>query len=257
MTSHLVLLNSRDFFSAVDGFVLGSSGYYGWIFLAAAHADGLLWSGHEECVYLPMILMNLVLFLKLSRWAYRHLRTHLDEDEEFGPVFALGYFSLTIWNIFWLVLAFSTSSLVVKFTPLWIMPYGPPALVVVIIACVCPCACPYACYKSVTDEEFRGDGCPFIGLYGLLALVCFADLFLGAFLVVLKAQGAIDWQWRYVFIPVWIIDVMLVPLLVAITGAVVAEAGGGIIIICVVSLEMGLLCLVPQGSANIHPGRWW
>jgi hypothetical protein len=224
IAARLVVLEPRDFFQAVDGFLLGSAGYYGWIFLAAAHADGILWTNHEACIYLPMIFMNFMQLVNLTRWAYRNLRARVDEDEDFGPLFALSYASLVIWNIFWLVLAspFTNSSLVVRFVPIWILPYGPPALIIAVVACFCPCACPWACYKFVTDDEFREEFEMDVLLYCLLVIFSFVDLFLCAFFVVLKAQGTVSWLWRYVFIPVWIMDVGLVILLLVVTVTMLA-----------------------------------
>jgi hypothetical protein len=203
----------------LERYLLASFWYVSFIGLYALDKDGII-SVYDGVVFLPVLFFNLLVLC----WIIQEVRQDTGDEQVGGIIVGVLFF---LWSLYVGFLAFLPTTYAIRFTPLFVL----------LVAFLCAAL-------GHTAEESGGKVSTALKL---CCLHCFTtyNITLQIVLIVLKLDDIIGWSWKYVFIPFWIDDCLVLALLIIFTIETAAGSHNtGENISCLVLGWMGVTPLI-------------
>jgi hypothetical protein len=211
--------NHAIFTRNLERYLLASFWYVSFIGLYALDVDGII-SVYDGVVYVPVLFLNLLVLC----WIIQEVRQDTGDEQVGGIIVGVLFF---LWSLYVGFLAFLPTSYAIRFTPLFVL----------LAAFLCAAL-------GHTAEESGGKISIALKLCCLHCCTTY-NITVQIILIVLKLDNIIDWSWKYVFVPFWIDDCLILALLIIFTVETVAgNHSTGENISCLVLGWMGITPLM-------------
>jgi hypothetical protein len=180
------------FVGRLDSYLLTSIPYFAFVLLAALHTDKTI-DAHQGVAYAPIFIFNLISLLAVTQQVLAETAT--------GDRAAAGllWCFVLLWNLAFILLAFVEATFAARCVPLYI------------ILCFGLCACTAHIKSEFKPGKFANGLCVCCGH-------CFTSVQMAIqfILIICKMDGAIDWRWRVVFVPMWILNLLTLSMMLTI-----------------------------------------